>query len=158
MSAITFSGVNGIDFGMILDAVMQAESQPLKALQSDQTKIQNRDSAFVSLSGIINALKTPVSALTGSSAFTGVAATSSNTSVADVSAADGAATGQYSVSVSQLARSQVTKSVSGYSATTDVAATGGSISFTINGKTTDAISITADTTLADLAQKINDQN
>jgi len=157
MSAITFSGMNGIDFNMILDAVMQAESQPLRALQNDQAKIQNKDSAFLSLSGIINALKTPVNALTGSAAFTGVAATSSNTSVATVSASGGATPGQYSVSVSQLARAQVTKSENGYSAATDVAATGGSISFTINGETTEAISVTTDTTLADLAQQINDQ-
>jgi flagellar hook-associated protein 2 len=66
--------------------------------------------------------------------------------------------GQYRVSVSQLAKNQVTKSANGFAASTDVAANGGSISFTINGTTTDAINITSDTTLADLAQQINDQN
>lgn len=150
--------MNGIDFSTILDAVMQAESIPLKSMQSDQAKIQSKDSAFVSLAGIISALKTPVTSLTGSSAFLSMNATSSNTSVATVTASEAAATGTYNVSVSQLARGQVTKSTSGFAASTDVAANGGSISFTINGETTEAIDITADTTLAGLAQKINDQN
>src|SRR5207237_5990420 len=41
---------------------------------------------------------------------------------------------------------------------TDVAATGGSLSFTINGTTTQPITITSGTTLSDLKQQINNQN
>jgi flagellar hook-associated protein 2 len=158
MAAITFSGFNGIDFNTILDAVMEYESLPLKALQAEQRKIQDKDSAFVSLAGIISALRTPVTALTSVTAFTTGAASSSNPSIATVSAGTGASIGQYDVSITQLAKAQVTKSTNGYSASTDVAATGGSISFTINGTTTTPITVTSATTLADLAQQINAQN
>jgi flagellar hook-associated protein 2 len=158
MAAITLSGVNGIDFNAILDAVMQYESQPLKALQDEQTKVQNKDSAFVSLSGIVSALQAPAASLARATAFSNAAVTSSDTSVATVSGGDGQSIGQYEVSVTRLARAQVTKSTSGYAATTDIAATGGSISFTINGQTTDAIEITSSTTLVDLKQQINAQN
>jgi flagellar hook-associated protein 2 len=158
MPAITFTGLNGIDFNSILDAVMQVESQPLQQLQTEQTNVQNKDSAFVSLAGIVSALQAPVTALTSGTAFSNVAASSSDSSVATVTAGDGGSIGQYTVSVTQLAKAQVTKSTSGYSAATDVAATGGSISFTIGSTTTDPIAITADTTLSDLRNQINAQN
>jgi flagellar hook-associated protein 2 len=158
MPAITFTGLNGIDFNSILDSVMQAESQPLQQLQTEQTNVQSKDSAFVSLAGIVSALQAPVTALTGGTAFSNVAASSSDSSVATVTAGDGGSIGQYTVSVTQLAKAQVTKSTSGYSAATDVAATGGSISFTIGSTTTDPIAITADSTLSDLRNQINAQN
>src|SRR6185436_2067369 len=158
MAAITMSGMNGIDFNSILDSVMQYESLPLKGIQDDQTKVQSKDSAFVSLMGIISALQTPVSSLTGIGSFSGVAATSSDPTTATVSAGEGGSIGQYSVSTTQLAKNQVTKSTNGYSAVTDVAANGGSISFTINGTTTPPITIASDTTLSGLKDQINAQS
>jgi len=158
MAAITLSGVNGIDFNTILNAVMQSESQPLQALQDQQQQTENRDSAYVSLGGIVSALETPVTSLTGTSAFTNVSADSSDTSIAMVSLGDGGIPGQYAVSIDHLAKNQVTQSTNGYAATTATAADGGSISFTINGTTTTAINITSATTLSDLRQQINDQN
>jgi len=158
MAAITLSGFNGIDFNSILDAVMKSESQPLNALQDEQTKVQNKDSAFVSLAGIVSALQAPVTSLTNATGFSNVSATSSDDSIATISMGDDGSVGQYEVSISHLAKAQVTKSTSGFSAPTAVAATGGSLSFTINGSTTTAINITADTKLNDLKQKINDQH
>jgi flagellar hook-associated protein 2 len=157
MAAITISGVNGIDFNSIVTEIMQYESQPLKAMQDEQTKVQNKDSALVSLAGILSALQAPVNSLTSDIAFSSVAATSSDKSIVTVSANGAEDTGDYEVSISQLAKAQVTKSTNGYSTPTATAATGGSISFTIAGETTDPITITAATTLSDLKQQINDQ-
>jgi flagellar hook-associated protein 2 len=157
MAAITLSGFNGVDFNSILNTVMQYESQPLTAMQDEQAKIQNKDSAFVSLAGMISALQTQVTSLTSAASFLKVAAASSDTTIASVSAGDDGEVGQYQASIGQMAKIQVTKSTNGYSAPSDVAATGGSISFTIGGQTTAAIDITANTTLAELKQKINDQ-
>ena len=158
MAGITLSGFNGIDFNTILEAVLQYERLPLQALQAEQQKIQNKDSAFVSLAGLVSALRTPVTSLTNADAFSRVAVSSGDTSVATVASGAEAIIGHYNVSIAQLAKSQVTKTTSGFSATTDIAATGGSISFTIDGTTTTAISIASDTTLAALAEQINDQN
>ncbi len=158
MAAVTLSGVNGIDFNTILNAVMQAEGQPLQAIQDQQKKIQDKDAAFVSLAGFVTAIQTPVTSLTSETAFSNVAAVSTDTSIATVSLGDGGIVGQYDVSITALAKGQVTKSTNGYTATSDTAATGGSISFTINGSTTTAITITSATTLADLKTQINNQN
>src|SRR5437868_2080634 len=158
MAAITLSGANGIDFSVILNAVMQQESQPLTTMQADQTKVQNRDAAYVSLGALVTAMQTPVTSLTSEMAFTNVAASSSDTSIATVTLGDGGISGQYDISVDHLARGQVTKSTNGYTATSEVAANGGTISFTIAGETTDDIEITADTTLADLKTLINNQD
>src|SRR5690349_4133493 len=129
-SGITLSGFNGIDFNSILDAVMQYEGLPLQGLLDDQQKIQNKDSAFVSLAGMISALQSPASDLGSATAFSSLAATSSDNTIATVSAGEEAVIGQYDVSITQLAKAQVTKSTNGYSASTDIAATGGSISVT----------------------------
>jgi len=158
MAGITLSNFNGIDFNSVIETLMQFESQPLNAIKAEQTKVQNKDSAFVSLGGLVSALQDPVNSLLGSITFSNVAASSSDTSIATVTSADGGSVGQYSVSITQLAKAQVTKSTSGYTAITDTAATGGSISFTINGATTTLIDITSATTLSELKQKINDQN
>jgi len=157
MAAITLSGFNGVDFNSILNTVMQYESQPLTAMQDEQSKIQNKDSAFVSLAGMVSAFQTQVTSLTSAASFLKVGATSSDTGIATVSAGDNGDVGQYQVSIAHLAKIQVTKSANGYSAPTDIAATGGSISFTIGGQTTAAIDITSNTTLSELKQKINDQ-
>jgi flagellar hook-associated protein 2 len=157
-SGITLSGFNGIDFNSILDAVMQYERLPLQGLLDDQKKVQNKDSAFVSLSGMISALETSVTALTTGTAFTTSAAASSDPTVATASVGEGALIGQYDVSIVQLAKAQVTKSTSGYSASSDIAATGGSISFTINGQSSEALTVTAGTSLVDLAKQITAAN
>ena len=157
MAAITLSGFNGVDFNSILNTVMQYESQPLTAMQDEQSKIQNKDSAFVSLAGMVSAFQTQVTSLTSAASFLKVGATSSDTGIATVSAGNNGDVGQYQVSIAHLAKIQVTKSANGYSAPTDIAATGGSISFTIGGQTTAAIDITSNTTLSELKQKINDQ-
>src|SRR5437870_7680124 len=158
MAAVTLSGVNGIDFNQILNVVMQSESLPLAALQDAQTNTQNKDAAFVSLAGIVSSLQTPVTSLTSETALSNVAASSSDTSIATVSLGDGGIVGQYDVSIDHLAKGQVTKSTNGYAATSNTAANGGSISFTINGVTTDNINITSATSLSDLKQQINNQN
>lgn len=158
MAAITLSGVNGIDFNTILSAVMQSESQPLTDLQTQQSAAQSKDAAFVSLAGIITRLQTPVTALTSPTAFSNVSASSSDTTVATVSQGDGAIVGQYDLTVTDLAKGQVTKSTNGYSAVTDTAATGGTISFTIDGQTTADITISSATSLSELKEQINTQN
>ena len=49
-SPITLSGFNSIDFNVVLNAVMQQESQPLKALQQRQPYARAPDGAAVAVS------------------------------------------------------------------------------------------------------------
>ena len=158
MAAVNLSGFNGIDFNTILNAVMQAESQPLAIIQSQQKTVQDKDAALVSLAAIIGKLQTPATSLTSATAFSNVAASSTDTAIATVSLGDGGIVGQYDLTITQLAKGQVTKSTNGYSAATDTVATGGTLSFTIDGSTTEAITITAATSLTELKEQINNQN
>jgi flagellar hook-associated protein 2 len=158
MAGVTFSGFNGFDFGSIVDAIMQSESQPLTALQQQQQSVKDKDAALVQLNSFISALQTSATTLTNASTFTNVAATSSDPTVASTTAGSGALAGRYDVSIAFLAKGQVTSSTNGYAALDDVVADSGSLSFTIDGTTTTAIDITQATTLTELKDAINNQS
>ena len=158
MAAVSFSGLNGIDFGAIIDATINAESIPLNMLKQRQTDIQSRDSALSTLSAGISTMETQVAALMAGSLFTNATANSSNTGVGSATAGSDAISGTYSLHVDKLAKAQVTASTTGFSATDAIVADGGSLSFTINGTTTISIDITAGTSLLSLRNLINAQN
>ncbi len=158
MSGVTFSGFNGFDFGSIVDAIMQSESQPLTALQTQQQSVKDKDAALVQLNSFITALQSQTNALTSANAFSNVVAQSSDSGIATTTASSGALAGRYDVSIAFLAKGQVTSSTNGYAALTDVVADSGNISFTINGNTTTAIGITQATTLTELKDAINNQS
>lgn len=154
-SPITFSGFNNIDFNMILNAVMQQESQPLTALQNQQSTLQAQNSAFGTLVGKLSALGTAADALKDSKSLALLSATSSDASVG-VSTTTGTIPGTYEINVSQLARAQVTASSSTYASPSDVVASGGTLTLTsADGPVT--ITVTQPTTLQELADAINAQ-
>jgi len=157
MAGVSFSGFNGFDFGSIIDAIMQYESQPLTALQQQQQTVKDKDSALVQLNGFISRLQTVATSMANANAFSNVEAVSSDTGVVTTSAGSGGLAGRYDLSVAFLAKSQVTSSTNGYTTLNDTAADGGSISFTIDGATTEAIDITSATTLSSLKDAINNQ-
>src|SRR5262245_13507451 len=97
------SGFNGYDFGSIIDSIMKQESQPLDALTAQQTALQNKDSAFVTLNNLIGTLETTSKALSQASAFDNVTASSSDTSVATTTAGTGALAGRYDIDITRLA-------------------------------------------------------
>src|SRR5687767_8665665 len=102
MAGVTFSGFNGFDFGAIVDAIMQSESQPLTALQTQQQSVKDRDAALVQLNSFITSLQTQTSTLTNASTFSDVDAVSSDTGVATTTVGSGALAGRYDVSIAFL--------------------------------------------------------
>jgi len=158
MAAISFSGFNGIDFGAIVDAIITAESVPMNILKQQQDDIKSRDSALLSLSGGISTMEAQATALSAGALFTNATASSSDSGVGSATAGSDAVSGEYSLHVEKLAKSQVTASTTGYSTTDAVVADGGSISFTIGGVPTTPIDITAGTSLLNLRNAINAQN
>ena len=78
--------------------------------------------------------------------------------MATVTLGDNAVAGTYDLVITQLAKAQTTASTNGYTNTTDTAADGGTISFTIGASTTTDITISAATSVAELKTLINDQN
>jgi flagellar hook-associated protein 2 len=157
-SPITFSGLNGFDFSSIINAEIQSASQPMQAMQRNQTGLQNKNSVLSNIGDQVSQLEDTVTTLASQTAFTNVTATSADSTIATVSAGSGGTAGSYDLNVTKLAKSQLTSSTNGYTNTTDIVADGGSISFTIGSQTTTPITISGQTSLSDLANQINSQN
>ena len=151
-SPITFSGFNDIDFNLILNAIMQQESQPLVALQSRQKAMQSRANTFSTLVARTTALQTAAEALSDPTKVLSFKATSSDPTAIAVTSGSSAVAGRYEIVVNELARSQVlASSSSAPDPDTTVVADGGTI--TIGGH---AIAVSGPVTLKELAQTIND--
>lgn len=150
-SAITFSGFNDIDFSIVLNAIMDQESQPLTALQTRQTELQKVDSNYATLVTKVNTLRTAANNLGSATSFSSYAATTSDSAALTASASSSAVPGRYEITVNELARRQTTTSASTTADTdTTIVATGGTI--TIGGH---AVAVTGSVTLRGLVDTIN---
>ncbi|MFH0781249.1 MAG: flagellar filament capping protein FliD [Pseudomonadota bacterium] len=150
MSDITFTGLaSGINTSDIVTKLMAAERVPVDNLSKDKETEANRLKAYGQLNTMLTDLKTSASAMNlTSNVQTTKANVSSESAVTATS--DGAGTGSYEITVTQLA--QVQKSIStGYaSKTTSIFGTG---TVTVKGK---AITInSANNSLTGLMSSIN---
>ena len=148
-TGISFSGFNGIDFSVIVNAVMAQERQPLTALQTQQTALKTRTDQLQTLATRLGAVESASRALSSSLGLSAFAATSSDAATVAASAGTGAQAGRYEVEVTALARAQVTVSGTVADPTADIA-NGGSLR--IGG--TD-ITLSGSTSLNGLASAIN---
>lgn len=150
-SPVTLSGFNGIDFGTILNLVMQQASQPLQTLESQKSTLSSENSAYGLLATRLGSLETAAADLSTASGVTQYAATVNDTTALAVTTTSSAVTGTYNVVVNSLAQAQVTASTStAPDASTTAVATGGSI--TIGGV---VVTVTGSLTLQGLADQIN---
>lgn len=150
-SPITFSGFNNIDFNTVLTALMAQASQPLTALQTQQSNVQAQSTTYGTLATQLSTLNDAALALGPTGNVTTSSATSSDSSAVSATIGSGATAGEYDVVVKQLAKAQVTASAStAPDADTTVVATGGSI---VIGGTT--VTIAGSVTLQQLASQIN---
>ena len=129
----------------------------LEALQTKDSDLRKKDSALGSFGLEVADLQDPVGDLVLGTVFTDLEAASTDEDVATVTLGDTAVIGAYDLNITQLAKAQVTASTNGYTNTTDTAADGGTISFTIGATTTTDITISAATSVAELKILINDQ-
>jgi flagellar hook-associated protein 2 len=154
-SPVTFSGLNGIDFGMILNAIMQQERQPLTRLETQKTTFKGQTTAFANLATKLGTLQDAGDALADADGLAVLKAVSSDTTAVGISTTSGTLEGSYTVAVTDLARAQVLTSSSTYDSLTDVIATSGTLRFTKSGGTPVDLVIGASTTLQGLASQIN---
>jgi flagellar hook-associated protein 2 len=152
MSAVTFSGANGIDFNVILNAVMTQERAPLDNLTAQQKTLKTQSSAFSTLASKLGTIQSAAEALTRTAAFGGRTVTSTDESTVAASGGTDAVPGIYDVVVNELARAQVTATSSRAADTgTTTVATGGTL--VIGGVT---VTLAGNVTLQGLADAIND--
>jgi len=150
---------SGIDINGLITKLMTAEQAPLTLLQNQQTADQAQISAFGSVSSALSSLQTAAQALestSSNSAFSTMTATPADASVLTATAGAGAAAGTYSISVTQLASSQIVRSNAAYG-TTDSFNTG-TLAITVGGSTANIAIGPANNTLSGIAQAINAAN
>ena len=149
---ITFSGFNDIDFNTVLNALMAQASQPLVSLQNRQTALRSQITSFDLLRARVDALESAADGLGSISSISTTAGRSTDASAVSVSSGPAAVPARYDVTVTSLARAQVTPSVESFAdADTTVVASGGAI--TIGGV---EVALAGDVTLQGLADAIND--
>ena len=154
-SPITFSGFNSIDFNQILNAVMAQEQVPYDRLQTQQSTLKTQDTQYSTLAGKLTSFQSSIDALKADKSLAFVTSTSSDSGVG-VTSTGGTVTGTYEVSVTQLARAQVTTATTSFGATTDVVGTSSSLVLhPADGSGDTTITLTGSTTLQGLADLIN---
>lgn len=113
MASVSSLGVgSGLDLSGLLTKLMQAEQQPLVALQTQEASYQARISALGTLKGSLSSLQTaatgfiPSTGQTAADKYATFSASVADTTIASATAATGAVSGTYSLEVSALAQAQ----------------------------------------------------
>ena len=150
-SGITFSGFNNIDFGMVLETMMQQASQPLTTLQNRQTALRAQMTSFDLLASRLSTIGSAARSLGSSGELSVYKATASDPTAVSVSAGSGAVPGRYDMVVQDLARAQVTAAATTIpDANLTVVASAGTL--TIDGV---VVQVSGAVTLQQLAAAIN---
>jgi flagellar hook-associated protein 2 len=157
MATISSLGAgSGLDLESMISKLMAVEARPLTLLATKEASYQAKISAYGSIKGALSSLQTVAKTLADADIYTGMAATSSDTSVLTASAADTATSGKHSVTVTQLAKNHALRSNDNYTATTNTLNTG-TLSIAIGSGTPKEITIDAtNNTLAGIRNTIND--
>lgn len=158
---------SGLDVNGIITKLMAVEQQPLTALQTADTGLKTQLSSYGQMQSLVSTLQTNAQALSSLTLWKQTAATSGDTSTVSASTSSGAAAGNYSVTVQQLASGQTVTSGAYASDTTTVgsgtlsiqigAYSGGppATSFSPGTGSAVAITVAATDTLANIRDKIN---
>lgn len=126
---ISFSGAaSGIDTQSIISALVDVESTQQTLLKNQQSTAQKTVDAYGTLTTKLNALSSAASTVAETSGWVGTTATSSSDNVSVT--ASGTIGGSLTFDVTQLAAAHTLISASAVTSTSDVVASGGSITVT----------------------------
>lgn len=101
---MSISGLaSGFDWKSVVDQLTAVERTPQTKVRTEQTTLASRRSALGQIATQLTDLQTKATALGDSSLYNRRSVSSSDTSIASVSTADGAVTGSYSINVTTLA-------------------------------------------------------
>jgi flagellar hook-associated protein 2 len=110
ISNLSPSALNSTYFNQLIATQVQDAQAPITQLQTDKTDLQTKRGVFVDTQTLLNSLNSlaqPLLSTVGSaSIFTGMAVSSSDTTVATASGGTGALAGTYSLAVTTLATAQ----------------------------------------------------
>ncbi|MFO1487720.1 MAG: flagellar filament capping protein FliD [Verrucomicrobiota bacterium] len=101
---LSISGLaTGFDWKTVVTQLANAERAPATTWQTNQKRINAKNTAFDRIKTFLSTLQTDVKALNNATLFAGRKATASDTGVASASAVNSAALGTYAFNISQLA-------------------------------------------------------
>ncbi len=101
---MSISGLaSGFDWKSVVDQLTAVERTPQTKVRTEQTTLASRRSALGQIATQLTDLQTKATALGDSSLYNRRSVSSSDTTIASVSTADGAVTGSYSINVTTLA-------------------------------------------------------
>jgi len=164
MALISFGGLgNGVDFGPIIDLLVQAERIPIDRINQRKLNLQTKQTDFGLLGGKLLGLQSAATSLRTRLSFdknqVSVTSASSQT-LLTASVSSTAAAGTHKVTVNQLASAhQIVSKASTAVSTTDtdiVSGASGTFSFSVGGGSTQTVNLDANGTLEDLRNGIND--
>lgn len=155
MASLTASGIgSGLDINNIVSQLVSAERAPTEnRLNSKESLIQARLSAFGSLKSALTNFQSSLSTLKNADNYTKRTATISDSTVFSATTSASAAPGSYSVKVEQLATSHKIASQAYTDSNTSVGS--GEMTFTINGESFSVAIADDANSLADIRDAVN---
>ncbi len=122
MASITSTGLgSGLNVEDIVSKLVSLEKQPITELQTRTDTLKTQISAYGKIQSAFSAMRDAASKLTTPSSWAALTATSSDTTMATVTASTGSGAGSYAISVANLAAAQSLSSKA-YSSTAAVGA------------------------------------
>ncbi len=122
--AISSSGIgSNLDINGIISSLMTVEQRPITLLTQKEAKYQAQLTAYGSLKGVLASFQTSMQNLASAAKYQGLTAAVGDASVFTAAASNAAAAGGYTVSVSNIAQSQVL-AAAGVASMTSASSTG----------------------------------
>lgn len=151
-SPVQLSGLAGFDSSSVVSQLVAVAQQPVDAMQTQINNIDSAQIVYGNFKSQLSSLQTAVQALSTTSGFVSMAATSTDSSVVG-SVTGTAAAGSYTLSVSQLATTEKLRSDPQTDSTTPLGQAG-TLTFQVGSGSAVNIDIAATDTLTDVASKI----
>ena len=145
---------SGIDLAGMLDKLKAVDKIPIVNKQAKQVEYKNQLAEFDTVNTKLLAVKTAALDLSLNDTFDSKSFTSSNESVLTATGNSSAATGNYDLTVTALARKNSWQSTGVEGRDSAIATTAGDFSYTVDGKQT-TVTVTANMTLEQLMNAIN---
>ncbi|GAB4361457.1 MAG: flagellar filament capping protein FliD [Deltaproteobacteria bacterium] len=156
MGNVTFSGLStGIDTAGLIKALMEAKRQPVRILEDQADSFRTRRTLLDEFAAKLSALRTAASSLAVSWDFAAFTASSGDPDRVAVTASSAASEGSHSISVTQLARPQTSRSNETFAADDTAAGLSGTLTITPAGGTAGTISVDAADSLQAIRDAIN---
>jgi len=159
MATLTVSGISsGIDYDSLIQQLLEVERIPVNRLERKKTDYEQKSAAYTDLSNKLEALESAADAIRLSTSFGGKETTVSDETIFTTNVSSSATTGNYSMTVNQLALAHKLKAGVGLaSADATVASGNGQFTFQVGDTGTEyTVDVDASMTLEEFKDAIND--